>query len=127
MVAEEPQPQRTKLTQSDLDQFIGTSQYYRHWTGLLDYTDGVHYLAEQAGAYWLIDAIGSYQIPPRIRELPIQFWRLRVDEDRSALLEMGEDLPEPIVLRQEIPYTDFCLDEIVLYLSGGVLHLPSEY
>lgn len=91
------------------------------------YTDGVQYLAEKGQAYWLIDAIGSYQVSPAIRELPIQFWHLLVNKDRSALLEMGEDLPEPILLRQEIPFTDFPLDELTLYLANNVLHLPSEY
>ena len=110
----------------DLEQFIGTSQYYHHWSGLR-YTDGVQFLAERGGAYWLIDAVASYQVTPSIRELDWQFWHLVVNEDRSALLEMGEDLPEPIVLRQEIPYTDFPLDEITLYLHTNVLYLPSEH
>ena len=49
----------TTISESDLSQFIGTENYYRHWTGHGVYTDGVKYLAEKAGAYWLIDAILS--------------------------------------------------------------------
>ena len=84
-------------------------------------------MAEKGEAYWLIDTIGSFQSYPEIRALPWQFWHLIVKEDRSAILEMGEDLPEPIVLRQRISYTDFPLEEITLYLHTGVLYLPSEH
>ena len=99
----------SKLTPAELVQFTGTTTYYRHWSGLV-YTDGVQYLAERAGAYWLIDAIGSYQRYREVSGLDMQFWELEVSEDRSAELRMGEDLPEPLVLRQRIPYTDFPLD-----------------
>ena len=39
--------------------FTGTQQYYqlnRH----VVLTDGTRYLADEAGAYWLMDAIASY-------------------------------------------------------------------
>ena len=62
----DPMTQDHALTEGDLAQFIGTSQYYRHNLGLL-YTDGVKYVADRGGAYWLIDAIASWQIDPRIR------------------------------------------------------------
>ena len=115
-----------KLTEAELEQFIGTTQHFKHPLGLL-FTDGVHYLAEKGKAYWLIDCIASYQGYRQVREMSIQFWRLKVKEDRSALLELGEDLPEPIILRQKIPYTNFPLKQITLYLVNNVLHLPSEY
>lgn len=47
--------------QLDLSPFTGTEHWYKHWLGGLLYTDGVKYVADQAGAYWLIDAIASYQ------------------------------------------------------------------
>ena len=46
------------LSEADLAQFTGTSTYYQHSLSV-QYTDGVHYLAERGGAYWLIDAIPS--------------------------------------------------------------------
>lgn len=67
--------------QQNLNQFTGTFEYHRHWTRRLLFTDGVQYLAENAGAYWLIDLIASHQ--PRCRKdamlSSIQFWTLRVD------------------------------------------------
>ena len=49
------------LSLNDLAQFTGDIERYRHpLNHQVIYTPGVHYLAEQAGAYWLIDAIASY-------------------------------------------------------------------
>jgi len=120
-----PQP----LTEADLAQFTGTSTYYQHLLGV-QYTDGVHYLAERAGAYWLIDAIASWQIDPRVHRDPmlqrIQFWKLVVNDDRSALLVCERDEGD-IAVSQEIPFTDFPLKQVRLYFQNGVVLLPSEY
>jgi len=109
-----------------LKSFTGTQHYYEHFTGLL-YTDGVKFLAENAGAYWLIDAIASWQIYPSVRAIRFQIWDLHVNPDRSAELTMREDIDKPIIIRQRIPFTDFPLDHIRLYLADNVLMLPSEY
>src|ERR1039458_7739091 len=56
----------TKPTADELEQclryFTGTEEYHRHWMRRITFTDGVKFLAEQAGAYWLIDLIASWQI-----------------------------------------------------------------
>ena len=104
-----------------LAQCWGTEHYYKHWTGFLQYTDGVKILAESADCYWLIDAIASYH-----RTEPFQVWKLKVNE-KSAVLTMKEDTDCPIIVKQEIEYTDFPLDNMTLWLIDGVLILPSEY
>ena len=124
-MTQSPQP----LTEADLAQFTGTSTYYQHSLGV-QYTDGVRYLAEHAGAYWLIDAIASWQIDPRVHRDPmlqqIQFWKLVVNDDRSALLVCERDEGD-IAVSQEIPFTDFPLKQVRLYFQNGVVLLPSEY
>ena len=119
----------TQLTAADLAQFIGTEQYYRHFTGLR-YTDGVKFLAEKAGAYWLIDAIASYQREPAIRGnarlQDFQLWELAV-AGNEAVLTLKEDSGCPSIVEQEIEFTDFPLSEVALYVCNGVLMLPSEY
>jgi hypothetical protein len=133
--------------QQALASFSGTEHYYQHPFGHFVYTDGVRYLAETAGAYWLLDAIASWQIDSAVRAAPVQFWRLHVNPDRTAVLEAAEERDEngqplhaataadrnahrwtagPLV-RQEIEYTDFPLPSIDLWLIDGVLLLPSEY
>ena len=52
-----------KLTQSDLNQFTGSENWYRHGlNGNVTYTDGAQYLANKGGAYWLLDAIAICQL-----------------------------------------------------------------
>jgi hypothetical protein len=113
----------------NLHQFTGTENYYRHLLGIV-YTDGVQYLAQEAGAYWLIDAIASWQIDPVILKdwmlQEIQFWKLQVNSDNSAVLSCERDTDD-VVLTQDIPFTDFPLESIKLYLNHKVLMLPSEY
>ena len=109
-----------KLKETDLEQFTGTEQYYKHWLGI-NYTDGVKYLADRAGAYWLIDLIVSYR-----RKEPFQIWRLE-KKDKGWLATMQEDSDQPVLVRQEIEYSDFPLDKIELWLIDGVLLLKSEY
>ena len=45
----------SKLTRQDLADFTGTTRYYRISKQHL-LTDGTHYLAEQAGCYWIMVA-----------------------------------------------------------------------
>ena len=66
---------------TDLEQFTGTEHWYKHQFGG-HYTDGVRYLAQTAGAYWLIDAIFSYRRAERF-----QVWTLEVKIGRASCRE----------------------------------------
>jgi len=117
------------LTQSDLDQFIGSEEFFRHQLGMV-YTQGVHFLAEQAGAFWLIDAIASHQ--PSLRRnsrlKDFQLWTLTVNAaENSAVLTCQEDSDLPAVVTQDIEFTDFPMPEIKLYVCGRTIMLRSEY
>jgi hypothetical protein len=117
------------ITQSELNQFTGTSEHYKHWLKAFSYTDGVKYLADQANAHWLLDAIASHQ-PPLLRDEMLkefQIWKLVVNvQEKTAQLICERDTDD-VVVTQDIPYTDFPLPEIKLYLVARVLMLPSEY
>jgi hypothetical protein len=121
----------TTLRESDLIQFCGSSEFFQHWTKRLIYTEGVRYMAEHGGAYWLIDAVASYQPDKRITSRPdlvdFQLWELAVAEDKSAVLTMRPDSGQPAVITQEIPFTDFPLEQIKFYVCNGTLMLTSEY
>ena len=111
-----------EITEIDLAQFTGTTQYFRHWTKRIVYTDGVQFLAEQAGAYWLIDLIASYQ-PVKVER---QYWTLKADDvNYCAICKNGDG---GILVEQKIEYSDFPrrLMPFDLYLQNGVLYLPSE-
>lgn len=118
-----------------LDQFTGTVNYYRHWSGLILYTDGVQYLAEKASCYWLLDIIASYQrdlakhSDERLHEM--QFWTLTVRADESAELVCIADKGVPPAITEPIEWTDFPLPVISLWVADGgnvmVAYLPSEH
>jgi hypothetical protein len=115
------------ITNEELRQFTGTENWYRH--GLVRhvlYTDGVRYLAEKANAYWLVDAIASVQLESKVRYEEFQVWNLQRMAGNQAVL-IGEDGNGNEIYRQDIPFTDFPLDEIKLYFTNNVLMLPSEY
>ena len=116
------------LTQSDLDQFYGTENHYKHLFGLI-FTDGIKYLAEKGKAYWLLDIVASYQSQLKRNERTryFQIWILKKNDDNSAVVTCQEDSGIKPVITQKIPYTDFPLDEIKLYVENGVLLLPSEH
>jgi hypothetical protein len=122
----------------NLDQFTGTENYWRFnalFPNVL-LTDGTHYLAQEGECYWLFEAIASHQ--PRLlrhcdaRLHDLQFWTLKKNADNSANLICVADSDCTPVVTQKIPYTDFPLDEIKLFvgrdhLGASVIYLPSEH
>jgi hypothetical protein len=118
------------VTVNDLAGFTGSDEFYQHWTRRLVYTQGVLFLAENAGAHWLIDLIASHQLDKRLRTEDFQLWTLTIRSDKTARAEVLRDSGQPPLLFQEIEYTDFPVElaaEIKLYVRDGVLMLPSEY
>lgn len=105
---------------------IGSLERYRHWTGRLIYTPGIHDLAELCGAFWLIDLVASHQINPAVRAEEFQVWTLTVAADRTARA-VCDDGDGRVIVTQDIAFSDFPLPEISLYCTDGVLLLPSEY
>jgi hypothetical protein len=123
-----------KLTPQDLDGFSGTEQWYR-WSRMFPWsllTDGSKYVAEN-GAAWLMDAICSHQTA-LIRTITPQFWALE-KKGGSVWLTMERD-ENDVVIRQDIPFTDFPLDnfngKFRVWASWDspdafIIFLPSEY
>lgn len=115
------------LTAGDLLGFTGGGDQFRHWTGRLVYTTGVKYLADRAGAHWLIDAVASHQVNPLARREPFQVWVLAKQPGGGAVLEMNDGNSEAAIVQQQIEYTDFPLKRVELYFTDRVLMLPGEY
>jgi len=117
-----------KLKKEDLAFFSGSEGFYRYSPlfpkTLL--TDGSKYVADKGQAYWLMDAISSWQTRKKVRQEEFQVWKLKRTKDNEALLT-AEDGNGNKIARQKIPYTDFPLDEIKLYYVNDTILLPSEY
>ena len=117
----------TTFKLSDLRQFTGTEHWYRH--GLVPsilFTDGAKYVADTAGAYWLLDEIALAQrFEPSVRAEEFQLWRLTVEDTTGTL--SCEDGDGRTVFTKAIPFTDFPGEGVTLYCCNNVIHLPSEY
>lgn len=113
--------------QGELRNYCGTETWFRHPLFCkYHYTEGVKFVAEEAGAYWLLEKILSNQILPEIKGEGFQLWKLTVDEKKAALLtcDNGNGV---IVYQETIDTTDFPLKKISFYFTDSVLLLPSEY
>lgn len=117
-----------KLSKSDLSQFSGSENWYRHGINRnVLFTDGAKYVADEGGAYWLLDEIAIIQSHNKtVAATRFQVWKLSVRPDRTATLTC-EDGNGKIVYTKEIEYSDFPLDEITLWFTNNTIYLPSEH
>lgn len=117
-----------KLTADELNQFTGSEHWYRH--GMVReilFTDGAKYVADKAGAYWLLDEIAFAQRgEKRVKAEEFQVWTLKVKPDRTATLTC-EDGNGNAVFTKAIEFTDFPLAEISLWFTNNTIYLPSEH
>ena len=114
------------VSELDLANFTGTEHWHKH--SLMKrvlYTDGAQYVAEQCGAYWLLDEIATAQLIKRVSAEEFQCWKLDVPSN-TALLTC-DDGNGRVVFAKEIEYTDFPEGEMTLYFADNVILLPSEY
>ena len=115
-------PTTPETLESDLAQFIGSENLYRHALNRnFMHTDGVNYLAEKAGAF--------HQLSRKVRAESFQIWTLTLTGRKTpmAVAECRADTDSPLLARQDIEFTDFPLKSVKLYCVDGVLMLPSEY
>jgi hypothetical protein len=109
----------------ELRNFTGTEHYYKHPFGIL-FSDGLKFLCDEAQCYWLLDLVASYQVEESVMNEPFQVFKLTVNKDHSALVEIS-DGNDNILQHQFIEYTDFCLDEMIIWCIDKICILPSEY
>lgn len=114
-------------TLSQLKQFTGSEEWYRHpLNRSVTYTQGAQYVADNAGAYWLLDEIALAQIGLSVvRAQPFQVWKLDVKGSRATL--SCEDGNHANIFTKEITFTDFPEPGITLWFTDNVILLPSEY
>lgn len=110
----------------DLSGFYGTEQYhvqplYRR----MQYTDGIAFIAETCGAYWLLDILGT-EIHPKLEKwggfLVIKLHT--TDDSKMSITVTDGDYKK--LYQKNIDYTDFPKGELELFMENDVLLLPSE-
>src|ERR1035441_3065040 len=72
------------LAEVQLRQFTGSENWYRHGINRsVLFTDGAKYVADQGGAYWLLDIIATaQQHDTRVSGEEFQVWNLKVYSDQ---------------------------------------------
>ena len=119
--------QAAATLKAELRQFTGSEVVYKHpLFPRFIYTEGVKYLAGEAGAYWLLEYIFSHQVNDSIKAQSFQVWKLRVSPKQNAVIRV-EDGNDHEVASFNLNFTDFPLEEITLWLVGNTLLLPGEY
>ena len=117
----------SNILKNELAQFTGTEKYYFNpLFRKFNYTDGVRYLAEKGGAYWLLDFIFSHQRTAKIAHEQFQVWTIKLKENGGAKITV-EDGNKNVISTFNLTFTDFPLQEYSLWLVGKTLILPSEY
>lgn len=110
-----------------LAHFTGSETIFRH--GLvrsIQFTEGAKYVADTAGAYWLLDEIAlANKFSKVLTGEAFQVWKLRVARDLGHLT-CGDGNGNTL-LSKRIAFTDFPEPGIEMWLSSGVIMLPSEY
>lgn len=117
-----------KLSEFHLRNFTGSENWYRHGINRrVVFTDGAKYVADEGGAYWLLDAIAIAQLYEKsVSGEAFQIWTLKVSEDRTASL-ICDDGNDNTVYTQNIEFTDFPITEIKFFFTDNTILLPSEY
>jgi hypothetical protein len=89
---EETMTKTARLSERDLSQFTGSENWYRHGINRnILFTDGAKHVADEGGAYWLLDAIAICQRhEKKVSAQAFQVWKLTVHDDRTASLVCGD-------------------------------------
>jgi hypothetical protein len=117
-----------KLDPAIMAQFTGSETFYRYGlAGDVLFTEGVKYVVDTAGAYWLLDIICITNVfEPKVRVEEFQLWTLTVRHNATVSVTC-DDGNGRIVYRQALNFTDFPEPGIKLYFCRGTILLPSEY
>ena len=112
-----------------IGQFTGTEQYFKHWTGMANYTDGIKFVIDSVPAAWLVDKIITTGRSRAYKfNQDFQIWYLVVRHKQATLLmkyDSGQGQKKQY--EEKITYTNFPTGVWKFYMIDGVLLLPTEY
>ena len=123
---------KEKLTYKDftdnLEQFIGSTQFYRVGITPIIATEGIKYFADTCECYWLLDLI-TINLFPIHRKLGCLFIDIEVNKRHTVCITVRQDSDMPIVFKKK--QRDLCkiipVGTYKFYLMNNTLLLPSEY
>lgn len=115
-----------------MDQFYGGSDgRYRHWANRrFIYTEGIKAMAEEAGAFWLLDIVATEVAPlclKRWQDLddPTSFLKFQVKADQ-IVIALIRDTGELPLWSRSLNFTDFPEGEWTFELAIDGLVDPNQ-
>lgn len=115
----------------------GANQFFRHpLNRRFIYSDGVHEVAEKAGAYWLLNILAiefaSVYGKAWVKgECGLGVVYLDVNDSNEATITLSLDDDHPPAYTRHVDYTDFPQGRWTFYINaeeGGLICiLPAEY
>lgn len=110
----------------ELENFTGSEVFFSHTLFTkFKYTEGIQYLAQRAGAYWLIDLICGTLSKDIFTDEGFIVANLKVI-DSKAVLTFG-DGDGRLLYVETIDCTDFPLSHVKIYIVNNTILLPKEY
>ena len=121
----------TNEIKRSLRQFTGSENFHKHLfpgKSPIILSDGCDFVRTRMKAYWLFDAILSYQCEMVLKDVNFQVWELRqLRKDLSWILTCRQDSDKKPLISQAIEFSDFPIEEIKIWVIDKVALLPSEY
>lgn len=120
---------------SALSYCTGSESFFRHaLSRRVIYTEGAQLVAEQAGAYWMLDEIALNCLhQKKLAPEEFQVWKFTCDPDGPGGNWLVTDGNDKVLYQKKVDYTDFCLPEITFWvepnheIGGRTIYLPSEH
>lgn len=118
---------KTNKLLSDLNQFIGTLNYFKV-DHISDFkmTDGIKYLCDAVGFYWCISDLAISLHFKKVND-PFLIAKIEVNKNHEAVVSVRQDQNEKPIYTQKYEYTDFPLKEFEFYICDKVFLLKNEY
>lgn len=113
---------------SNLDQFIGSMEFYRLGLVPIVATEGIKYFADTCQCYWLLDliTINLYRLHQQLGYL---FIDIEVNKRHTVHITVRQDKDMPVVFEKK--QKDICeiipVGKYQFYLMNNTLLLPNEY
>lgn len=136
----EPPPSFPRMSKEEileaLPQYYGSERFYRLGVGNAVMTEGVQFLAEAAGAHWLMTDLSVVQsMKKELRMQPFLCAILKLqppEANKQPAVLTVTDGAKNVLYMQKYDDTDFPLEEITLWLEenetgGKTILLPSEH
>jgi hypothetical protein len=119
---------KASLDPTIMNKFTGSENWYRHaLVRSICFTDGAKYVADTAGAYWLLDEIALAQRSvKKIAAEEFQVWTLKVNPDNTTNLVCG-DGNHNVVYGKVLTFTDFPKEGVTLWFENNTIYLPNEH